>query len=115
MTGAEQARAQAPPYRVNVAPDDPQRRIAELEQALSAAESQLREREEWWAQKHLDEQRAAMRMVEKAESQLRDAREAVRHVVEDSPGTPDSVKEYLRRAVLARADAAASQDEETRG
>lgn len=58
--------------------------LAELEQAERASESyearikeleeRLVERGRWWAQKHEDEQRAAMRMVEQAERE-RDERD----------------------------------------
>lgn len=35
-----------------------------------------------------------------AEQQVAALREAIRHVVDDSPGTPNSVKQFLERAVL---------------
>jgi hypothetical protein len=38
--------------------------------------------------------------VEQMETEIRRLREAIRHVVDDSPGTPDSVKRFLSRAVL---------------
>ncbi len=49
-------------------------RAEELEAELEQAERRLKEREEWWAEKHLSEQQAANRMVEQAERERDEAR-----------------------------------------
>ena len=73
--------------------------LAEGVETLAAQLAQAQE------QRQIDREefQIACQTIDRLEEQLAERERAIRHVIEDSPGTPQSVKQYLSR-VLADAE-----------